>query len=98
MQIRVFLSDHIALEGVDIMADFNQALSLLSDDSVSYIHSLHTLEHIENFLPLMKELWRVSQKDAQIEIVVPHISNALAYSDSAHVRFYTMFYFVSPED
>lgn len=93
--------DHIALEGVDIVADLNQSLSLLPDNSVSHVHSRHALEHIENFLPLMKELWRVAQKDAHIEIIVPHFSNSLAYSDPTHVRFfglYTMFYFVAPED
>jgi SAM-dependent methyltransferase len=93
--------DHLALPGVDIVADLNKPLSLLPDNSVSYIYTRHTLEHVEQFLPLMQEIWRVAKPDAQIEIIVPHFSNVLAYSDPTHVRFfglYTMFYFVDKDD
>lgn len=93
--------DHLALHGVDIVADLNSPLSLLPDNSVSHIYTRHTLEHVEQFLPLMQEIWRVAKSDATIEIIVPHFSNALAYSDPTHVRFfglYTMFYFVDKED
>lgn len=93
--------DHMALDGVDIVADLNQPLTLLPDNSVSHIFTRHALEHIDNFLPLMQEIWRVAKSDAQIEVTVPHFSNVLAHSDPTHVRFfglYTMYYFVAPED
>lgn len=93
--------DHLPLKGVDIVADLNNELSLLPDNSVSHVFSRHALEHIENFLPLMEEIWRICKPDAEIEIVVPHFSNPLAYSDPTHVRFfglYTMFYFVDRDD
>ena len=93
--------DHMDLNGVDIIADLNQPLALLPDDSVSHIYTRHALEHIDEFLLLMKELWRVAKSDATIDIIVPHFSNVFAYSDPTHVRFfglYTMFYFVAPED
>jgi hypothetical protein len=93
--------DHLTLPGVDIVADLNAPLNLLPDNSVSHIYTRHTLEHVEQFLPLMQEIWRVAKSDAEIEIIVPHFSNALAYSDPTHVRFfglYTMFYFVDKDD
>lgn len=92
--------DHLPLPGVDVVADLNQSLSLLPDNSVSQIFSRHVLEHITEFLPLMKELHRVAAPGCVIEIVVPHFSNPYYYSDPTHVRFfglYTMNYFVAPE-
>ncbi|ODS24424.1 hypothetical protein AB835_03760 [Candidatus Endobugula sertula] len=93
--------DHIGLKGVDIIADLNKPLELFPDNSVSHIYTRHTLEHIDNLLPLLQEIWRISKHNAKIEIIVPHFSNVFAYSGPTHVRFfglYTMFYFVSPEN
>ncbi len=87
--------DHLELPGVDIVADLNEPLSGLPDDSVQSIHSRHTLEHVENFLPLMAELHRTCRPGAEIEIIVPHFSNPYFYSDPTHVRsfgLYTMSY------
>ena len=93
--------DHLDLKGVDIMANLNQPLNLLPDNSVAHIYSRHALEHIEQFLPLMREIHRMTRPDGIIEIIVPHFSNVYGYSDPTHVRFfglYTMYYFVPQED
>lgn len=93
--------DHLMLPGVDIIADLNQAFSLLPDNSVCELYSRHTLEHVQQFLPLMREIHRVCRADAVIEIIVPHFSNVYGFSDPTHVRFfglYTMNYFVAAED
>jgi SAM-dependent methyltransferase len=92
--------DHLALEGVDIVADLNQPLALIPDQSVDHVYTRHVLEHIHEFLPLMREIHRVCKPGAQIEIIVPHFSNVYGFSDPTHVRFfgiYTMNYFVRPE-
>ena len=93
--------DHLELDGVAIIADLNKPLDLLPDDSVDHIYSRHTLEHIEELLPLMRELYRVIRKNGRIEIIVPHFSNVYGYSDPTHVRLfglYSMYYFVSAEN
>jgi SAM-dependent methyltransferase len=93
--------DHLELSGVDIVADLNSKLDLLPNDSVSEIFTCHTLEHIDKFMPLMHEIHRVTTPDGKIEIIVPHFSSTLGYSDPTHVRFfglYTMYYFASEED
>ena len=93
--------DHLEMPGVDLVADLNQPLSLLPDNSVSSIYSRHTLEHVREFLPLMRELHRVTRSDGQIEIIVPHFSNPYYYSDPTHVRFfglYSFFYFSDDDD
>jgi SAM-dependent methyltransferase len=93
--------DHLELEGVDLLADLNEPFDLFADNSVDRIYSRHTFEHVENFLPLMREMFRIVKPDGKIEIIVPHFSNVFGYSDPTHVRFfglYTMYYFVAPEN
>jgi SAM-dependent methyltransferase len=93
--------DHLELDGLDIIADLNKPLHLLPDDCCEYIYSHHALEHINELLPLMGEIHRISKPAGIVEIIVPHFSNVYGYSDPTHVRFfglYSMYYFVSPEN
>ena len=95
-----FSVDHIEMEGVDVVADLNEPLVLLPDNCCDYIYSRHAFEHIDKFLPLMREIHRIIQPGGVVEIVVPHFSNVYGYSDPTHVRFfglYSMYYFVSSE-
>lgn len=92
--------DLVEMNGVDIIADLNEPLDLLPDNSVGAIISRHVLEHIPNLVPLLAEFRRITRPDGKIEIVVPHFSNPYFYSDPTHVRFfglYTFFYFAHPE-
>src|SRR5262245_48791373 len=92
--------DHLALEGIDIVADLNRPLELLPDDCAEYIYSSNVLEHVNDLLPLLAELHRITRPGGLIEIIVPHFSNPYYYSDPTHVRFfglYTMNYFVDTE-
>lgn len=91
--------DRLELDGVDIVADLNQPLDLLPDNCADEVFSSHTLEHVEQLLPLLAEIHRITRPGGLVEIVVPHFSNPYAYSDPTHVRFfglYTMSYFVEP--
>jgi hypothetical protein len=91
--------DQVELPHVDIVADLNEPLSLLPDDSVEEIYTRHTLEHVAALLPLMGELHRVVRPGGRIEIVVPHFSNPYGYSDPTHLRFFGLysFYYFSDE-
>ena len=92
--------DHLDMDGVDVVADLNKPLHLLPNDCCEYSYSRHTLEHIQELLPLMREIHRITKRDGTVEIIVPHFSNVYGYSDPTHVRFfglYSMYYFVSPE-
>src|SRR5947209_3908399 len=93
--------DHLPLPGVDIVADLNEPLSLLPDDSVAEVYSRHTLEHVQRFLELMGELHRVTRPGGRIDVTVPHFSNPYGYSDPTHVRFfgaYSFYYFCDEAD
>ena len=57
--------DRFALPGVDLVVDLNKRLPF-EDDSVDLISASHSLEHIENLMATMSELYRVCKHGAQI--------------------------------
>lgn len=90
--------DMVALPGVDIVADLENGLRFLEDNSVDELHARSLLEHIENFAQLMEEIMRVVKNDGKVHIFVPHFSNPFFYSDYTHSKFfglYTFYYFVN---
>ena len=92
--------DKVDLPEVDIVADIEEGLAFLPDQSVDELHCRSVLEHIEHFEHLMAEMVRVLKTDGTAHIFVPHFSNPYYYSDYTHTRFfglYSFYYFVSPE-
>jgi len=93
--------DWIEMPGVDVVADLNEPLAALPDNSVEAIYTHHTFEHVVNFIPLLKEIHRVVIPNGHVEVVVPHFSNPYGYSDPTHVRFfglYSFYYFADEVD
>ena len=89
--------DKVDMPHVDIVADIEQGLGFLPDNSIEQVHCRSVLEHIKNFEGLMREITRVLKKDGQAHIFVPHFSNPHYYSDYTHIRpfgLYTFYYFV----
>lgn len=84
--------DHDPLCDPDILADLeNLRLGDIADSTVSNIVAHHVLEHIGNgFLPLIKELYRVSAPGAEWDIAFPHHRSELQYCDPTHVRSLTV--------
>jgi len=92
--------DKADLPNVDIVADMENGLPFLPDDSVDEIHCRSVLEHIQNFEDLIREIVRVLKKSDKAHVFVPHFSNPFYYSDYTHKRFfglYTFYYFVDIE-
>lgn len=58
-----------------------------ADNSVSEVRAHHILEHIgSGFIPLMKELYRVCENGAVLDIAVPHHFHEVFYGDPTHKR------------
>ena len=60
------------------------------DSSVGEVLLIHVLEHIGRdpavYLRFMQELYRISQPEARIRIVVPHFRHDFFWDDPTHVR------------
>ncbi len=73
---------------VDLKLDLETAKLPYEDNSVEIVKCLHILEHIQNFVALMKEIWRVLKPDGILYIRVPEFGCAAAVADPTHVRFF----------
>jgi len=80
-------------ENVDIVADIENGLPFLPDNSVDELFSRHVLEHIENLELLIKEIYRVLKPGGIHRVIVPHFSNPHFYSDYTHRRFFGLYTF-----
>ncbi len=85
--------DILNLSTVDIVADLENGLPFLPDNSVDEIYSNSFLEHINDLDKLMMEIWRVLKHDGFIKIFVPHFSNPYYYSDYTHKSFFGLYTF-----
>lgn len=59
-----------------------------NDESVDFIFTSHTLEHIENIVFVMNEFWRVLKYGGLLDIHVPHKDCNLAWQDPMHKRYF----------
>jgi len=69
----------------DILCDIEEGIPV-DDNSVSEIKAVMILEHIDNIIFVMNELWRIMKSGAILDIVVPHESSAMAWGDPTHKR------------
>lgn len=85
--------DRLALPGVDVVCDFEDSDLPFEDRSVDLVIANHTLEHVENLEGLLREIHRVLRPEGRFEVIVPHFTNTLGYSDYTHRRFFGLYTF-----
>lgn len=76
-------------EYADVLVDLEEGLPF-ADRSIDVINSAHLFEHINNFIPLMNECWRVLKDDGFLMASVPLYPGKEAVNDPSHVRFFTV--------
>lgn len=78
------------MEGVDVVTDLNSLPYPFSDESFDYIHASHILEHLENTIKVMEEIYRILRPSGRVLIRTPHFSNQMAYCHPQHIRFFSL--------
>lgn len=73
---------------IDLQLDLEQTKLPYEDNSVDFIKACHILEHINNFIPLMKELHRVLKDKGILYIRIPEFPCGASIADPTHVRFF----------
>jgi predicted SAM-dependent methyltransferase len=71
----------------DMICDITKGITL-DDDSVDEVWAIHILEHINDIIFVMNEIWRICENGAIIHIEVPHQNNPMAFADPTHKRVY----------
>ena len=70
--------------GQEMVWDIENGLPL-PDNSCSNIFCSHLVEHLEDFIGIMNECWRVLKEDGELYIISPHRDNENAYLPH-HIR------------
>lgn len=81
--------DIIKYEGIDIVWNLEETPLPFQDETFEEIMADNVLEHIENFIPLMEELYRILKKGGVLKIWVPYYNSKGAFQDPTHKRFFT---------
>ncbi|MFC7550345.1 methyltransferase domain-containing protein [Plantactinospora sp. GCM10030261] len=74
-----------AAHGVDCVADLSDSLPVRAD-SVDVIFTVHILEHLIDFLPLVDECHRVLRPGGTLHVMSPWWGHVNAVADPTHVR------------
>ncbi len=80
--------DRIPIPCVDIVSDLNNKLPV-KDNSVDLIYSYHFLEHANDIVFIVEEIYRVAKPNAIIKIRVPYFMCFDAFTDPTHRNFFT---------
>jgi len=81
--------DIVPLVGIDIVHDMNEVPWPFEDNTFEEIVLDDVLEHSNNFLGVLKELYRVGNNGCIVKISVPHFSSDNMYTDPTHTTFFS---------
>lgn len=78
--------DTLPVPGVDVVADINHGLPF-RESSVDVVYCYHILEHVDDFLGTMNEIWRVCRPGGLVFVKVPHAASTfVTWKDPTHRR------------
>jgi len=72
----------------DVVHDLNVRPWPFADDTFREVHAYDVLEHLDDLLPALEEIHRISRPGGRVLVTVPHYSSANAYTDPTHKRFF----------
>lgn len=76
--------DRVKLAGVDVVHDLDVYPYPFPDDEFDEIICDDALEHLDDVVRTMEELWRIGKPGALVKISAPHFSSDNYYTDPTH--------------
>jgi 2-polyprenyl-3-methyl-5-hydroxy-6-metoxy-1,4-benzoquinol methylase len=73
----------------DIIHNLDHFPYPFGDNEFDKIICKDVLEHVENFVKVMEEIWRIAKPGARIEVAAPFMSSVNFFSDPTHKRAFT---------
>lgn len=82
--------DNTNLPGIDVKHDLNKTPYPFKQNYFEEIHCYHILEHLDNLMSVMEEIYRIGDNNCMVFIRVPHASCIRSsWSDPTHKRPFT---------
>lgn len=87
------------LADADIIHDLNSVPYPFEDSLFDEIIADNVIEHLDNVILIMEELYRISKAGATIKVIVPYFRSKWAYIDPTHKHHFTVdsFSYFDPE-
>ena len=86
---KVIYLDKIALPRINVVHDLNSFPYPFKDSEFDEVCAEHVLEHLDNVVRVIEELWRITKPDGIMKIIVPAWNAWQAYTDPTHKHFFT---------
>lgn len=80
--------DSVNIPGVDIVYDVEKTPLPFKDEEFDEILCQDIMEHLD-YIPLLRELYRILKKGSKLRIRVPHFTSAYNFIDPTHKRFFS---------
>tara|TARA_Y100000031_G_scaffold3242_1_gene3998 strand:- start:21112 stop:21705 length:594 start_codon:yes stop_codon:yes gene_type:complete len=81
--------DIIENSQADLVHDLKNTPWPIESNSFDIVLINHVLEHVDDVVGFLSEVWRVTKTDGHIVIQVPYFRSTDAYADPTHRRFFT---------
>ncbi len=75
--------------GADIVHDLNKFPYPLKDKEFDEIYLDNVLEHLDNVIRVMEEVYRISKPGGLVKVIVPYFRSHWACIDPTHTHFFT---------
>ena len=75
----------------DVVHDLNQFPWPFANNHFTEVLAYDVIEHLDDFVATVNEIYRICRHEAVIRITVPHFSCANAFTDPTHRRFFGYF-------
>jgi predicted SAM-dependent methyltransferase len=74
----------------DVLHDLNMFPYPFEDASVDYVYLDNTLEHLDNVVRVMEEIYRIVKPGGTVKVIVPYFRSLWAFIDPTHRHFFTV--------
>jgi len=81
--------DRVKTAAVDLVYDLNIFPYPFADNCTDEIIADNILEHLNDVIAVMEELYRICQNGAVVKISLPYYKSSGAFTDSTHKHFFT---------
>lgn len=76
--------DHNPTSQADLLCDLDHIPYPFRSDSFDEIHLHHVIEHLEDVVAVVAEIWRIGRHGGRVFIATPHFSSVHSYTDPGH--------------
>ena len=82
--------DKVKLPDVEVVWDLNKFPWPFKDNEFDVVIARHVLEHLDDLINVMGEIWRILKPRGILKVWVPYFSSVNAFSDLTHRHFFTL--------